>query len=255
MTAIYAKLIWYSLAFLAVLKLSPLGGDLNLILACAVGALPFASGLPEDKEPRKPMKTSDGVLAFSGIVTLNWLMTLVSGLFTKPVLVTDLGGTLPALLYICLIGPAAEELIYRRTLCRAIMPYGRAKAVVVSALMFGLMHHDPAQGLSAGVTGLIYAHVYLEHGLLASTVLHVLNNSLAELLPRLQGKGMAANTFIALFMLASLVLAIAAAVRAVKAARRGALPGNPVPPKTGLFSNPLLILTILLDTFLTFRGA
>ena len=80
-------------------------------------------------------------------------------------------------LFVGLIGPIFEEIVFRGVLLGALAPYGRNFAIVTSAVMFGLYHGDFTQGLFAFVMGLLLGFVAMEYSLLWSIVLHVFNNA------------------------------------------------------------------------------
>ena len=80
-------------------------------------------------------------------------------------------------LYIGLVGPVIEELVFRGVLMGSLAPYGRNFAIVTSALMFALYHGDLVQGLFAFVMGLVLGFVAMEYSLVWSIALHVFNNA------------------------------------------------------------------------------
>lgn len=81
------------------------------------------------------------------------------------------------LLYASLFGPIVEELIFRGVLLPALRPWGRWAAIILSALSFGLMHHDIQQAISAATLGVLLGYVALRWGLIYSMILHVVGNS------------------------------------------------------------------------------
>lgn len=57
-------------------------------------------------------------------------------------------------MYICIIGPVLEELLYRGVLLQSLKKYNNTFAIVVSALIFGMMHQNIFQcilGISIGI--------------------------------------------------------------------------------------------------------
>ena len=94
-------------------------------------------------------------------------------------------------LYLAIIAPIAEELIFRGLVLRTIAPYGKKLAIVVSALLFGLMHGNVKQFVGAFVCGIIFAAVDVKYGsVLPSLIIHILNN----LLPIIYNIGSAVNS-------------------------------------------------------------
>lgn len=75
------------------------------------------------------------------------------------------------------IGPIAEELIFRHGLIPALKPYGDRYAIIVSAVAFGIFHGNFSQMIYATALGLILGYVYVRSGSVwYGVVLHVLMN-------------------------------------------------------------------------------
>lgn len=91
-----------------------------------------------------------------------------------------------ALFVMALVGPLSEEICFRYgitgTLIRQ-MPRMCNIAIVVSALIFGLIHLNPAQILNATILGLFFAWLYVKtRSIWPSVVCHVVNNTIAVVL-------------------------------------------------------------------------
>lgn len=68
------------------------------------------------------------------------------------------GGVVFELLGSCLVIPLAEELLYRGVVERRLsLLCGSAPAIVLSAVIFGVMHWNVVQFLYAGILGLLLA--------------------------------------------------------------------------------------------------
>lgn len=92
--------------------------------------------------------------------------------------------TLSMFLYAGIIGPIAEELVYRGFLMRHLEKHGKTLAIVVTSILFGVMHGNLPQALFATCVGLVLGYVAMEYSILWSILLHILNNMvLADLLP------------------------------------------------------------------------
>lgn len=79
--------------------------------------------------------------------------------------------------YVCLIGPVIEEVIYRGLIIKLLSPYGKGMAVFFSALIFGLMHGNISQAITAFSGGLIYAMVAVKYdSIIPTIVIHIINN-------------------------------------------------------------------------------
>ena len=88
----------------------------------------------------------------------------------------DYSLSITLLLYAVLIGPAAEELIFRGFVLRGLRPCGRVFSVLISSVLFSLMHGDIQQIYFTFVVGIILGYTASEYSIWASFLLHVFNN-------------------------------------------------------------------------------
>ena len=94
--------------------------------------------------------------------------------------------SVPMYLYACLLGPVAEEILFRGLVLRSLQPYGKKFAIVVSSLLFGLFHGNLMQAPFAFVVGLVMGYVAMEYHIGWAVALHLINNLVfADLLPRI----------------------------------------------------------------------
>ncbi len=79
--------------------------------------------------------------------------------------------------YVVILGPIAEEMIYRGLILTLLKPFGKWMAVIVSALFFGLMHGNVSQA-AAGIAGaLIFGLVAIHcNSIVPTIIIHILNN-------------------------------------------------------------------------------
>lgn len=81
---------------------------------------------------------------------------------------------------IAIIPAVFEELIFRKTLCDALSPYGPKTAIIVTAILFSLMHTNFSRILHTFVMGLFCAWLYIgTKNIKIPMLLHFLNNLLA----------------------------------------------------------------------------
>ncbi|MBS6947458.1 MAG: CPBP family intramembrane glutamic endopeptidase [Bifidobacterium scardovii] len=80
-------------------------------------------------------------------------------------------------LYIGLVGPIVEEVVFRGVLMKELKPMGRNFAILTSSLMFALYHDDLVQGAFAFAIGLLLGFVAMEYSVLWSIALHIFNNA------------------------------------------------------------------------------
>lgn len=87
-------------------------------------------------------------------------------------------------IYVCLVAPFVEEIVYRGILLGALKRYGKVFGIVLSALIFGMAHGNLTQGVMAAGIGLVYGYIALEYSIKWTILLHLYNNLvLATLLP------------------------------------------------------------------------
>ena len=94
----------------------------------------------------------------------------------------------------CLVPGVCEEFLFRGAILTNCLPFGRTNAILISSLLFSLMHQNGEQILYAFAAGVVLGIVYERTGSIwCCTVLHVMNNfaSVAEgtLITRLYESG------------------------------------------------------------------
>ncbi len=95
---------------------------------------------------------------------------------------TDMSNSLTGALCIGLIGPIVEEFIFREAILGYMLRGGINKwvAIIASALVFGIIHLNPAQVPFAAAMGIIFGIIYYKTGnIVIPCILHILNNSVA----------------------------------------------------------------------------
>ncbi|KAA6345306.1 hypothetical protein EZS27_007119 [termite gut metagenome] len=82
---------------------------------------------------------------------------------------------------IALLGPVFEEILFRGAITKALLKqYSPLKAIIISALIFGIIHWNPVQIVGGGFFGLLLAWIYYRTGsLLPGIFVHIINNSLS----------------------------------------------------------------------------
>ena len=88
------------------------------------------------------------------------------------------------LLTLIIIGPIAEELLFREAIAGEMLRRGANPwvAIVVSAVAFSIMHLNLAQGLYALPIGLLFGIIYYKTGnIVLTSLLHIVNNGITAL--------------------------------------------------------------------------
>lgn len=96
---------------------------------------------------------------------------------------------LPFYIYTIIGAPILEEFSFRKVLCGGLSKFGKAPAVIVSALLFGLMHRNSGQFSLAFFVGLVFGCVYLYSGKIIYTIIFHGIINLVGTLPQLFALG------------------------------------------------------------------
>lgn len=106
---------------------------------------------------------------------MKWLPNIMEQTFD--ILQSGWGG----ILAIAVVGPILEELLFRGAITKALLrQYSPAKAIFISALVFGIFHINPVQIVPAFLIGILLAWVYYKTASLIPCILmHILNNSIS----------------------------------------------------------------------------
>jgi membrane protease YdiL (CAAX protease family) len=129
--------------------------------------------------------------SFMGGSTLDDYSNSMSGLLT-----------LPGILYVVVIGPFVEEVMFRGGVMRSLERYGVNFSIVVSSLLFGAYHIYFTQAIFAFMLGLLLAYVAQRFSLKWALLLHVTNNGFAVCLSLVSELGETAEIVSALAVLA-----------------------------------------------------
>ena len=118
------------------------------------------------------------------------VMTLVPGsgeLFGALMNSITSGNVIAGMLTVMLLGPIAEELAFRGVMLQTTKKgFGIVGCIVVTAIMFGIMHMNPVQTIYAIPIGAALAFIaYKYNSLVPAMIAHVLNNSLSVILSKL----------------------------------------------------------------------
>lgn len=78
-----------------------------------------------------------------------------------------------------IISPILEELMFRGVGLKSFNKMdNKLEAIIFTAVTFGLMHQNIAQGISGTICGLIFGYVAIEFGILYSIICHMLYNGM-----------------------------------------------------------------------------
>lgn len=134
-----------------------------------------------------------GLIAFPVGLVINTALTAVTTIITK--LFSTGGTTIPTAdfsvdspsakaiiftaMYLVIVAPIAEEIVFRGLILKVLSPYGVKNAILLSAILFGLMHKNIPQAIGAFAIGIVFAVVDTKaNSILPSIIMHSLNNML-----------------------------------------------------------------------------
>lgn len=125
-------------------------------------------------------------MEFSGGSLLHFLVdALMSYLTFLPDWLSDTFNLLQTgwlgILCIAVLGPVLEELLFRGAVTKVLLKkYSPGKAILISGLIFGIFHLNPAQMVGACFSGFLFAWIYYKtKSVIPGILIHILNNSLS----------------------------------------------------------------------------
>jgi len=175
---------------------------------------------------------------------------------------TDLISVMAMVILMVVIAPIFEEFLVRGIMYDALKPYGCGMAMIISSVLFGLMHGSMYMLFYTTALGFALAYIrYATDSLFVPTILHAIINSVGAGLLLVSsvseitdGESKLVNTILSLYTLAVLVLIIVgiiAFIKKIPTIRRYRI-DNPwgevkAGKKTSLFflSVPVIIMMIL----------
>lgn len=87
------------------------------------------------------------------------------------------------LIFLGILAPIIEELVFRKIICDRLLPLGEGYAVILSAAIFGLVHGNFFQFFYAFLTGMLFSFIYIRTGRVRYTVsIHMIINILGGVL-------------------------------------------------------------------------
>lgn len=143
------------------------------------------------KVSKKNIRT--GIVIYPIGLMVNTVLTSITSIITK--LFSESGTTIPTadfsvdkasasaiimtILYLVIVAPISEEIVFRGLILKALTPFGKKNAIIISALLFALMHKNIPQAIGAFAIGIIFAAADTKaRSIIPSIIMHSLNNVL-----------------------------------------------------------------------------
>ena len=84
------------------------------------------------------------------------------------------------LIYVCLLGPILEEIIFRGFILKSMQKYGNLTAIIVSSILFSMFHLNLVQFVNPVLMGIVLAFITIKSkSIVPSIIAHIFNNSIA----------------------------------------------------------------------------
>lgn len=229
----------------------------TLALAAPLAWLLFATRLqPRDLRLLLPSQWAPGwcLGIFLGLANLGNLLGGVLNRLTGRIpgaaaLPHGFGALLLTWLGLCVLPAIGEELLFRGAMQGLMRPAGSAAAILAPALLFALLHLDPAQGLTAFLCGLFLGWLAERTGsILPGMLLHFINNTLAFLVLYLQlyAPPQAVLAVQLVLLLGAPLVGGLLFWRAVQQNLRFEDGLRPGPPAAGIFMSPVYTAAVVL---------
>ena len=167
-------------------------------------ALPVLYIIINRLEARKPQKRSMKASAFIGSIMImytlsivgsligigvNYLISMLFGITSSSAAVELLSSgedILVSILFAGITAPIVEEFIFRKLLIDRTIKYGPKLSLILSGLLFGLVHGNFQQFFYAFFLGVLFAYIYIRTGKLIYTIiLHMILNSVSVIISSL----------------------------------------------------------------------
>lgn len=97
--------------------------------------------------------------------------------FSEQTKYTSVLGVISGVIALAVAPAVCEEILFRGTVLKSLLPYGKSFAIISSAVMFGLMHRNPAQIFYTTMAGLVLGYAYVKtNSILCPMLIHFFNN-------------------------------------------------------------------------------
>ncbi|MBE6553382.1 MAG: CPBP family intramembrane metalloprotease [Ruminococcaceae bacterium] len=149
----------------------------------------FGFSFPEPPKPKRiafPVFLGLIAICFSltivGNIVSNVINTLLEAITGKPPVndLAELTLNTPLwanLLFVGILAPVLEEIFFRKLVIDRWRQFGELPAILLSGLLFGLIHGNVSQVFYAAMIGMVFGYIYLRTGRLRYTIaLHMIIN-------------------------------------------------------------------------------
>jgi len=83
------------------------------------------------------------------------------------------------LLYVCLIGPILEEILFRGIILKSMQKYGNLTAIIVSSILFSMFHLNLVKFVNPVLMGIVLGFIAIKSkSIVPSIIAHIFNNTI-----------------------------------------------------------------------------
>lgn len=148
-----------------------------------------------------------GVMSVGGILLISTTIYIIYSTIIQVV-----GLTIPApdftfpssksmqaiyILYICILGPILEEIIFRGIVLNTIKKYGAFTAIIFTSIIFSMFHLNLVQFMTPLLLGILLAFVTIKtESTVPAIIIHIFNNTIATLITFLSEYSQVLSTII-----------------------------------------------------------
>ncbi|WP_297417553.1 CPBP family intramembrane glutamic endopeptidase [Clostridium sp.] len=87
------------------------------------------------------------------------------------------------LIYVCLLGPILEEIIFRGFILKSMRRYGNLTAIIVTSILFSMFHLNLVQFINPVLMGIVLAFIAIKsESIIPSIIAHIFNNTITFLM-------------------------------------------------------------------------
>lgn len=92
------------------------------------------------------------------------------------------------ILYICILGPVLEEIIFRGIVLKSMKKYGEFTAIIFTSIIFAMFHLNLVQFMTPLLLGILLAFVTVKtDSIVPAIVIHMFNNTVATVITCIGG--------------------------------------------------------------------
>ncbi|NLW52703.1 MAG: CPBP family intramembrane metalloprotease [Tissierellia bacterium] len=183
--------------------------------------LPFIKLKELFKYKRNDIKKTDIIYFFGLGLLLNAIISLAVafilqklGLQSTSVTQTIQTQMSPMLLiYVVLVGPIVEEILYRGYLGQNLARFSKNGAIIFVSIVFAISHLNIEQSFSIMGLAFLVTYIGLNYSFLMATILHILNNANSIIVLNLVEKFGESSAVVNVYSVALIFLMIYAAIR------------------------------------------